>query len=424
MGGQNHRDTYTGVSPSILRQLQGTPADEHWVEDGDVLCTLIGGTCLRQGDMPHKKNNGVFVQNLQRHMSALLCLLPSQRSRASMAGSLIINGKIIAAMIRHTAREIEEWVAAIWKKCPNCKFRIYNGDVSSQWPGLPAGVKFEPTDQELLMHLEGKVGRAASHVLIDDFIPTIEEVDGICYTHPKNLPGIKMDGRSSYFFHTISNAYDVGQRKRRKISNNNHTDCDEQIRWHMTGTPSAIKHNGVTKGWKKILVLKCGKGKIYKANWTIHQCHLGVEKDEKHGDLVVSRVFWQLKSNTGKSQMHAVDAKSGQSDVNIDPTTPNMYAPQPRRLSGSPFETEQNQKSMSYRDGSSAVQLQANEDLAGSSESVDYSVLSDLDEHPLPNDDIPDARHEKPLPPDYPGMDALCSDQDCTFLRTPLDFPL
>jgi hypothetical protein len=63
--------------------------------------------------------------------------------------------------------------------------------VSSQWPGLPAGVKFEPTDQELLMHLEGKVGRAASHVLIDDFIPTIEEVDGICYTHPKNLPGTR-----------------------------------------------------------------------------------------------------------------------------------------------------------------------------------------------------------------------------------------
>ncbi|KAM0832118.1 hypothetical protein ACQ4PT_065102 [Festuca glaucescens] len=292
--------------------------------------------------------------------------------------------------------------------------------VSSQWPGLPAGVKFEPTDQELLMHLEGKVGRAASHVLIDDFIPTIEEVDGICYTHPKNLPGIKMDGRSSYFFHTISNAYDVGQRKRRKISNSNHTDCDEQIRWHMTGTPSAIKHNGVTKGWKKILVLKCGKGKIHKANWTIHQCHLGVEKDEKHGDLVISRVFWKLKSNTGKSQMHAVDAKSGQSAVNIDPTTPNMYPPQPRRLSGSPFEPDQNQDE--EEPGSSAVQLQADEDLAGSSQSVDYGVLSDLDEHPLPNDDISDVRHEKPLPPDYFDMDALFS--DCTFLRTPLEFPL
>jgi hypothetical protein len=61
--------------------------------------------------------------------------------------------------------------------------------VLSQWPGLPDGVKFEPTDLELLGHLEGKVGRAASHVLIDDFIPTIEAAEGICYTHPENLPG-------------------------------------------------------------------------------------------------------------------------------------------------------------------------------------------------------------------------------------------
>jgi hypothetical protein len=61
--------------------------------------------------------------------------------------------------------------------------------VSSQWPGLPVGVKFDPTDLELIGHLEGKVGRVASHVLIDNFIPTIKEEEGICYTHPKNLPG-------------------------------------------------------------------------------------------------------------------------------------------------------------------------------------------------------------------------------------------
>jgi hypothetical protein len=47
-------------------------------------------------------------------------------------------------------------------------------------------------------------------------------------------------------------------------------------------------------------------------------------------------------------------------------------------------------------------------------------VLSDLDEHPLPNDDISDIRHEKPLPPDYFDMDALFT--DCT--STPLEFPL
>jgi hypothetical protein len=59
--------------------------------------------------------------------------------------------------------------------------------------GLPAGVKFDPTDQELMVHLEAKVrpGTAAapSHLLIDEFIPTIEGEDGICYTHPEKLPG-------------------------------------------------------------------------------------------------------------------------------------------------------------------------------------------------------------------------------------------
>ncbi|KAF2283489.1 hypothetical protein GH714_010769 [Hevea brasiliensis] len=58
-------------------------------------------------------------------------------------------------------------------------------------PGLPAGVKFDPTDQELLEHLEGKVKSDARkiHPLIDEFIPTIEGENGICYTHPEKLPG-------------------------------------------------------------------------------------------------------------------------------------------------------------------------------------------------------------------------------------------
>lgn len=60
------------------------------------------------------------------------------------------------------------------------------------WVGLPAGVKFDPTDQELIEHLEAKVKEegARSHPLIDEFIPTIEGEDGICYTHPEKLPGM------------------------------------------------------------------------------------------------------------------------------------------------------------------------------------------------------------------------------------------
>lgn len=63
--------------------------------------------------------------------------------------------------------------------------------VTVEWPGLPAGVKFDPSDVELLDHLAGKVGKGNSepHMFIDEFIPTLEEDGGICYTHPINLPG-------------------------------------------------------------------------------------------------------------------------------------------------------------------------------------------------------------------------------------------
>jgi len=57
--------------------------------------------------------------------------------------------------------------------------------------GFPAGVKFDPTDQELLEHLESMVkeGGSRAHPLIGDFVPTLQGDDGICYTHPENLPG-------------------------------------------------------------------------------------------------------------------------------------------------------------------------------------------------------------------------------------------
>ena len=69
--------------------------------------------------------------------------------------------------------------------------------VSLEWPGLPAGVKFDPTDVELIQHLAGKIGliNSKSHIFIDEFIPTLEEDQGICYTHPKNLPGTDMPAK-------------------------------------------------------------------------------------------------------------------------------------------------------------------------------------------------------------------------------------
>lgn len=53
------------------------------------------------------------------------------------------------------------------------------------------GVKFDPSDQEIIYHLLGKAGKEgfALHPFISEFIPTVSEEDGICYTHPQNLPG-------------------------------------------------------------------------------------------------------------------------------------------------------------------------------------------------------------------------------------------
>ncbi|KAE8810593.1 NAC domain-containing protein 8 [Hordeum vulgare] len=247
---------------------------------------------------------------------------------------------IIAAVIKNPTHPPPSQI-----ECPNCKYHI---DVLSQWPGLPAGVKFDPTDLELLEHLEGKVGRAASHEHIDDFITTIEEAEGICYTHPENLPGIKVDGSNNHFFNKISNAFDVGKRKRRKISNSDHTVCDGHFRWHKTGkSKSILDNNGVIKGWKKILVLHMGSKKggdedeIF--NWRMHQYHLGVDQDENHGELVASKVFRQSKK-AGQSVMCTVNEESDSFAGEIDPTTPITYPPQPRPPNSSPSRTKQNQE--------------------------------------------------------------------------------
>ncbi|KAK1417375.1 hypothetical protein QVD17_26502 [Tagetes erecta] len=181
--------------------------------------------------------------------------------------------------------------------CPGCGHPLQR---KPDWMGLPAGVKFDPTDQELIEHLQAKFEtnyKFKSHPLIDDFIPTIEGEDGICYTHPEKLPGVTRDGLSRHFFHRPSKAYTTGTRKRRKIQ----TECDLQggeTRWHKTGKTRPVMVNGKQKGCKKILVLYTNFGKNRKpekTNWVMHQYHLGQHEEEREGELVVSKIFYQTQ---------------------------------------------------------------------------------------------------------------------------------
>ncbi|TKW40065.1 hypothetical protein SEVIR_1G221600v4 [Setaria viridis] len=273
-----------------------------------------------------------------------------------MARSWLITCRGIAKKIRYTTpsgnHRISELIAEARRECPNCSHVIDNSDVAMQWPGLPAGVKFDPSDLELLEHLEEKIGLGGSrpHVLIDEFIPIIDNDEGICYSHPENLPGMKTDGSNAHFFHRVSKAYGCGQRKRRRVisCSSDHTVTDEHVRWHKTGRSKPIYDNGVKKGWKKIMVLykTSHRGeKPDRAHWVMHQYHLGQEEDEKDGDLVVSKIFCQITNKSMEiSETEAAYDKPDASASVIGPKTPTpkTNAPQPRLANNSPCETEQN----------------------------------------------------------------------------------
>nr|AFN55263.1 NAC domain protein [Tamarix hispida] len=186
--------------------------------------------------------------------------------------------------------------------CPGCGHQIAIQDQQagiflSDLPSLPAGVKFDPTDQEILHHLEAKVNADLRrlHPLIDEFIPTLDDENGICHTHPEKLPRVSKDGLIRHFFHRPSKAYTTGTRKRRKVS------TDEEggeTRWHKTGKTRPIQAGGRVKGFKKILVLYTNFGrqrKPEKTNWVMHQYHLGEDEEEKDGVIVLSKIFYQTQ---------------------------------------------------------------------------------------------------------------------------------
>ncbi|KAF2285181.1 hypothetical protein GH714_038969 [Hevea brasiliensis] len=213
--------------------------------------------------------------------------------------------------------KLEEHQLCGSKQCPGCGHKL---EGKPDWLGLPAGVKFDPTDQELIEHLEAKVEAKdmKSHPLIDEFIPTIEGEDGICYTHPEKLPGVTRDGLSRHFFHRPSKAYTTGTRKRRKIQ----TECDLQggeTRWHKTGKTRPVMVNGKQKGCKKILVLYTNFGKNRKpekTNWVMHQYHLGHHEEEKEGELVVSKIFYQTQPRQCNWTDRTATTGEGSSDPN------------------------------------------------------------------------------------------------------------
>ncbi|XP_042443754.1 SUPPRESSOR OF GAMMA RESPONSE 1-like isoform X1 [Zingiber officinale] len=234
------------------------------------------------------------------------CRSYSDKAKGQNHPSWLVDSKRIATKIKNASEALDP-SRAIWKSnptkvCPRCNHTIDNSDIVQEWPGLPKGVKFDPSDQELISHLLAKVktGDAIPHPFINEFIPTVEEEEGICYAHPQKLPGVKKDGSASHFFHRTFKAYNTGTRKRRKISTYGNGD----VRWHKTGKTKPVIVDGRHLGCKKIMVLYMStmKGeKPEKTNWVMHQYHLGTGEDEKDGEYVVSKIFYQQQQEQTKA---------------------------------------------------------------------------------------------------------------------------
>lgn len=143
---------------------------------------------------------------------------------------------------------------------------------------------------------------------------------------------MKQDGSVSHFFHRAIKAYSTGTRKRRKI----HGVDSGDVRWHKTGRTKPVLLDGVQKGCKKIMVLYISSvrgGKAEKTSWVMHQYHLGTEEDEKEGEYVLSKVFYQQQQQQPKPIEKSEEDNCESvhtTTVKVDPVTPKSVDPEPR----------------------------------------------------------------------------------------------
>jgi hypothetical protein len=70
-------------------------------------------------------------------------------------------------------------------------------------------------------------------------------------------------------------------------------------------------------------------GNAEKTNWVVHQYHIGREEDEKEGEYVISKIFYQQQVKLGKKNDQDVPENSEASIARVvDPVTPNFVTPE------------------------------------------------------------------------------------------------
>ncbi|XP_042377921.1 uncharacterized protein LOC121970952 isoform X1 [Zingiber officinale] len=166
-----------------------------------------------------------------------------------------------------------------------------SSETSKEWPGLPRGVKFKPSDTDLLWHLLAKVGKATAdpHPFIHEFITCLDDFDKFGHTHPQNLPGIK-DGTTTYFFHKSFKTHDTEAEQ--------HDDCGD-VCWKKNGSIKPLIIDNKHRGYKSIMALHARMNRSENLSWIMHQFQLGSDNDDI-GEFVVSKIFSRRSSQTNE----------------------------------------------------------------------------------------------------------------------------
>nr|XP_043636100.1 NAC transcription factor 32-like [Erigeron canadensis] len=149
---------------------------------------------------------------------------------------------------------------------------------------LPPGFRFNPTDEELIVHYLCRKSAPPLSIIAD--------VD--LYKHePWELPDMALFGTKEwYFFTPRDKKYPNGSRPNRVTGNGY---------WKATGADKPIKSKSdpnTTVGIKKALVFYSGKGtKGIKTNWIMHEYRLPTPNDYQHtkvsklNDWVLCRLY-------------------------------------------------------------------------------------------------------------------------------------
>lgn len=73
-------------------------------------------------------------------------------------------------------------------------------------------------------------------------------------------------------------------------------------------------------------------GKAEKTNWVMHQYHLGTGEDEKEGEYIISKVFYQQQQiKQSEKSEEDIPAEIETTIPKVDPVTPKSVTPEPPR---------------------------------------------------------------------------------------------